>query len=133
MKFNYQEMAMKHAVLMKIGELTLPRKVSVAVARNLIMFEKEFKLSDEQKKDIAQRYADKDEKGEFIVEDNQYTFKTQEDREAFTREIKELNEVEIDLDIMTFEADELEKCEKIDRYDILTPVQEASIGWMISY
>ena len=133
MRLNYQEMAVKHAVLMKIGELTLPRKVSVAVARNLILFEKEFKLMDDQKKDIADRYADKDKNGNFIVTENQYTFKTDADKEDFTREIKELNDVEIDLDIMTFEADELEKCEKIDRYDILTPVQEASIGWMISY
>ena len=113
MRLNYQEMAVKHAVLMKIGELTLPRKVSVAVARNLILFEKEFKLMDDQKKDIADRYADKDKNGNFIVTENQYTFKTDADKEDFTREIKELNDVEIDLDIMTFEADELEKCEKI--------------------
>lgn len=133
MKLNYQEMAVKHAVLMKIGDLTLPRKVSVAIARNLVLFENEFKLLDEQKKDIANRYADKDENGNFIVNDNKYTFKSDVDKEDFTREIKELNEVEIDLDIMMFNEDELGYCEKNDRYDILTPVQEAALEWMITY
>lgn len=135
MKMTYAEIRNRHANLIVIGKLTLPRKVSVAIARNIIKFEKEMEVYEEQREDIAGRYAAKDGDGKFILdaEGKNYTFESQEKEAAFRQESKELNESEIDIDIMTFKASELDRCDEVERYNILPPVQEAAIGWMIDY
>lgn len=135
MKMNYAEIRNRHANLIVIGKMTLPRKVSVAIARNIIKFEKEMKVYEEQREDIAGRYAAKDEDGNFVIdaEGKNYTFESQEKEAAFRQESKELNESEIDIDIMTFKASELDRCDEVERYNILPPVQEAAIEWMIDY
>ena len=135
MKMAYAEITVRHGILIQIGKLTLPRKVSVAIARNLVRLEKEIKLANDQRTDIAARYAAKDEAGEFILDETKekYTFTSPYDEKAFMDEVKELNESEVEVDIMKFGAAELEKCEQIEKYDFLTPLQEASLEWMIDY
>lgn len=133
MKMKYSELKERHAILMMVGKLTLPRKASVAISRNLVKFENELKIYNEQDKDIADQYAAKDEKGEFVLDKNVFTFETEEAKQNFISERKELEETEIEINIMKFKASELDRCEQVERYDILTPVQEASLAWMIDY
>lgn len=137
MKMKLKDITNRHNLLLKIGHLTLPRKVSTAIARNLVKLEKETELYNKQRLDIANRYAKKDDKGDFILTKDEnvssYTFENKENEVAFRAEVKDLNETEIDVDIMKFDAAELERCEMVERYDFLTPVQEASIEWMIDY
>ncbi|MCU6763370.1 Uncharacterised protein [uncultured Roseburia sp.] len=133
MKLTYNEITVKHNILMEIGKLTLPRKVSVAIARNLIRLEKELKLAEEQRADIADRYAAKDENGNFVLDKEKYTFQTVADEKSFLEEAKELNEMEVEVQIMKFQAEELERCEQVERYAILTPLQEAALEWMANY
>lgn len=137
MNMTYAEIMNRHDLLLKIGHLTLPRKVSAAIARNLVKLEKEFELYNKQRLDIANRYAKKDEEGEFILtavgDKSAYTFNDTKDEVAFRTEAKDLDETEIDVDIMKFDAAEMERCEMVERYDFITPVQEAALGWMINY
>lgn len=133
MKMTYSELTERHTVLLTVGKLTLPRKVSVAISRNIVKLENELKIYSEQDKDIAERYAAKDEKGEFVLENNAFTFESMEKKGLFISERKELGETGIEIDILTFKASELDRCEEVERYDILTPVQEASLAWMIDY
>ncbi len=130
---TYSELTERHTVLLAVGKLTLPRKVSVAISRNIVKLENELKIYSEQDKDIAERYAAKDEKGEFVLENNAFTFESMEKKGLFISERKELGETGIEIDILTFKASELDRCEEVERYDILTPVQEASLAWMIDY
>ena len=134
MKMTYGELLNKHAVLMTIGKMVLPRKASVAIARNIQKLEKEVKLYLKQRSDIAERYAKKGKDGQPINEDDKYVFETPEHEASFLQEAKELNETEIEIDnIMKFKSSELDRCDEVDRYQILSPVQEAAIAWMIDY
>lgn len=136
MKMKYSEIIVNRSVLMEIGKFILPRKVSVAIARNLTRLDKEMKLYGEQENDIASRYAKKDEDGKIIFKGekkNELEFETTENLKSFQSEKKELNETEVEIEIMKFKSSELDRCEEVDRYKILTPVQEAAIGWMIDY
>ena len=85
---------------------------------------------NEQRADIADRYAKKDENGQFVTEqvgDNiNYTFESDEKLEAYKDEINDLNETEVDVDIMMFKDTELDKCEN-ERYSMLTAVQERCV------
>lgn len=130
---TYGDAKIKYELLKKVSGLTLPRKVSVAIARNIMRFEEELKIYEQQDADIAHRYAAKDEKGDFILDGSSYTFETPENRKDFIRERDELNDTEADIQIAKFQASELERCDESERYDIMTPLQEASIGWMIDY
>lgn len=132
MKMKYREIAQRHYLLLEIGEKLLPRKASAAIARNIVKMEQELQTYEKQRADIAERYAVK-KNGEFVADDGHYTFDTAENEANFREEIGQLGEVEVDLDILKFSEKELDQCESTDRYDILTPRQEAALEWMIAY
>lgn len=134
MKMTVSEIQNRHSILITIGGLTLPRKISYAIAKNLVKLEKELKIVLAQKEDIANNYALKDEEDKFILSDDgkNYTFESSDKKKEYISELEELLDTEIEVDIMTFDVSELDKCEDSDRYNILTPVQEASLSWMIS-
>lgn len=133
MKMTYAELKNRHSNLIVIGKLTLPRKVSVAIARNIVKFEKELDVYTKQRNDIADRYAKKDEAGNYITDKDNFTFDTEENKTVFLQEMKELNETELDVPVMVFKATELDRCDEVERYAILSPIQEAAIEWMIDY
>ena len=132
MKMTFSDLLVYHQNLLALSNKTLPRKASVAVARNIGKMEKEVELHNKQRKEIAELYAVKKD-GEFVIENNSYTFSSEDDKKAFLDEVKQLNEVELDVDIITFDSAELDRCDEVDRYDILTPREETSISWMITY
>lgn len=135
MKMTYADILNRHAVLIKIGEKVLPRKATHAIARNIQKLEKESEFYRKQYGDIADRYAAKDDDGNFILDAKKenYTFASEEDAASFRSEAKDLIETEVDLDTMKFKADELDKCDENDKYDILSPLEEAAMDWMIDY
>ena len=130
---KYTEIISRQQSLLNVVNLTLPRKVSVAVARNLAKIEKEITLYNNQREDIADRYAKKDEQGNYILDGSNYTFAEDKDKEAFLQEARELNETDIDIDFMKFRAEELDRCDEVERYSIITPAQELALEWMIDY
>ena len=131
MKFS--EIMIKKQSMANVLDLILPRKVSVAIARNLTTINKEIELYNQQREDIAERYAKKDEKGNYVLNGNNYTFANDKDRQSFIEEVSELNDTDIDINIFKFNVSELDRCDESDRYNIITPSQEVSLGWMIDY
>lgn len=135
MKIKYGELINKHRVLIAVGNLVLPRTVSMAIARNIIKIEEELRFVASQRRDIALRHAKKDEKGQFILDEEQknYTFESEESLCSFLDELNTLEECEVEVSIMKFKADDLQLCDASEKYDSITAVQEASICWMIDY
>ncbi len=132
MKMKYIDAVNRHSNLMKLGKKVLPRKINVAIARNLVKLEDEMKALQSQPEDIASRYACKDADGEFIKNGDQYTFATPEDKEAYYKEFKDFMESEIDINASTFEEVELDKCEEEgSKFDMLTSLELAYLEWMI--
>lgn len=135
MKMKYEKIMDRYKVLLAVGKLALPRPVSTAIARNMVNLEKEVSFILQQKRDIANRFAKKDEKEQFVLDETQqnYVFDSEEDKNNFLRELQELEACEVEVDIMKFNINDLQSCDTTDRYDILTPIQEASLNWMIDY
>ena len=52
-------------------------------------------------------------------------------KEEFRKELADLSDEEIDIDIRMVSAEEFEKCEQADRYDIPTGEDFAVLGFMI--
>ena len=133
MKMDYMEILDRNAVLLEVGKKMLPRKAAYAVSRNIKKLESEVKFYWGLREDIAARYAAKDAGGEYILEGNNYTFASPEDEAAYRLELTELNGTEVEVDVMKFRAEELDKCDTDKRYGILSPVEEAAIEWMVDY
>ncbi|MCD7764377.1 MAG: hypothetical protein LUI14_14580 [Lachnospiraceae bacterium] len=130
MKLTFSELVRNHQYLMEVGNLVLPRKITVAIHRNLALFEKEIETMNKQRLDVVNRYALKDEKGNPVIRDKQYCFASDEDKEAYLTEQHDIDETEFDLNIATFDESEFDRCEEVERYDIPTAVQEMKLDWM---
>ncbi len=124
-----------NSVLMEVGKLRLPRKISYAIARNLGKFEPELKIINQQVQDIARRYALLDENGEILpTKKGQLQFADREKAKNYRDEMAELDDTDISLELYTVSATELDKCDERDSiYDTITPIQEAVLSWMFDY
>lgn len=135
--WTYEKILNMHMELKKISECILPRKMSYAISRNLQALQKEADVFEAQKKDIADRYALKDEAGQFVLKYagniGMYQFEDGEKNAAFNKELSELRATEVEIDVFVFSAEEIDQCYESDNYAILTPAQEAGIAWMIAY
>lgn len=135
--WTYEKILNLHMELKKISECILPRKMSYAISRNLQALQKEADVFEAQKKDIADRYALKDEAGQFVLKYTgnigMYQFADGEKNTAFNKELAELRTTEVEIDVFVFVAEEIDKCYESENYAILTPAQEAGIAWMIDY
>ena len=72
----------------------------------------------------------KDSDGNPVIKDDSYDIPS-DVREDFNNELKELSDEEIDIDIRMVSAEEFEKCEQADRYDIPTGEDFAVLGFML--
>ena len=73
--------------------------------------EEDEKFYNEKRAELIKTYATKDDKGEFVIKNNQYQF-TDENWNAINEKFAELNTTEVDVsDDLKFEASELEKIE----------------------
>lgn len=132
MRIKFKDITQNYESLKSVVDKVLPRKASMAIARNVVSLEAELKFYMQQKLDIAKRFA-VCQNGEPVVDNGNYTFSSDEDKKSFIEEINQLNESEIDVDIMVFDASELDRCDEVSKYDSITPREEASLNWMISY
>mgnify|MGYP001560352671 CR=1 FL=1 len=93
-----------------LGQLTqmkLPTKVSYAIAKNIDKIQSVLKIYNDEKQKLIDQYSVKDKEGKTLIgEDNQITIQ-KELLEEWTKDIKELNEIENDIAIHKFNIDAL--------------------------
>lgn len=133
MKMKLAEVKRYLDVLRHFIDKMLPRKVTTAIARNVGKLEKEVEFFEKQRFDIINRYAVKDEDGTFVIEDDKYTFASKEDEKAFLEELEQLGSTEVEVELMKFHASELERCDIVERYAVITPREELALEFMIDY
>ena len=92
-EINLQAMA-------SIMQEKMPRKASMAVAKNLRKYNDELKEYFEQKNELVRKYG-KEVDGQYIIEESSDNFK------QFLEEIRPLANAEIDIDTMKVTYDEL--------------------------
>lgn len=119
--------------LLRIADKTFPAKVSYAIAKNLKLLESEFKDLEEQRIKICESYANKDEDGKAVTQEKDgntvYVF-SGDAQEQCNKEYADLLGEEIDLDIHTVEASELDKCDESERFDIPTTADYMAMEFM---
>ena len=105
---------------------------SIALLKDFAIeaLEKEFSSFEKQRIELCKAYANKDSDGNPVIKDEAYDV-PDDVKEEFRKELADLSDEEIDIDIRTVSAEEFEKCEQADRYDIPTGEDFAILGFMI--
>ena len=111
-----------------LGNLThkqLPIKVSYAIAKNISKIEKELEIYNKERQNLIDKYCLKDEEGNLIDENNQFKI-ADGNLEAWNKDMNELLDIEIDINIHKFSKDDLfnSNCN-------ITPAELMLIDYMI--
>lgn len=110
----------------------LPVKLSYCIAYNTEVLEKEAKRVDQQKSQLIERYANKDENGKPVIEqlNGQPVYSFGENQEVFFREYNDFLDTEVELDIRTINEEIIEKCDE-PKYDALSTGDLSNLLFMI--
>lgn len=114
----------------KLASKRLPVKVAYAISRNLDKMNNIITSYEAARKTLLDQYAEKDEEGKAKVKDGNYVIQ-EDQKQAFSDEMKELLEVENEIDLHTINMDEVEKCDT-DKYDSLTTADLMTLDIMIN-
>ena len=114
----------------KLASKRLPVKVAYAISRNLDKMNNIITSYETARKTLLDQYAEKDEEGKAKVKDGNYVIQEGQ-KQAFSDEMKELLEVENEIDLHTINMDEVEKCDT-DKYDSLTTADLMTLDIMIN-
>ncbi len=129
MKMRLSEVQGRLQGLLNISGKKFPAKVSYAIMKNEKALESEYKVIDEQRIKICEAYAEKDDEGNAIVKEEKYVFSSA-NQAACDKEYKELLAEEIEVDICTIDAEELDKCDDSSRYDVPTAADFMTLEFM---
>ena len=95
-------------VLNKLTNMDLNIKVSYVVAKNISKIDKELEIYNKEKSKLIEKYGEKDEDGKLkIREDGKINIV---DLENWNKDIRELNEIENEIDIHKINEEDLFKC-----------------------
>lgn len=114
----------------KLASKRLPVKVAYAISRNLDKMNNIITSYETARKTLLDQYAEKDEEGKAKVKDGSYVIQ-EDQKQAYSDEMKELLEVENEIDLHTINMDEVEKCDT-DKYDSLTTADLMTLDIMIN-
>lgn len=124
MKLTNKKIVNDSMILMEISRKELPIKVSYALAKNISKIEKELDIYNSERQKLLDKYCIKDEHGENKVDENNQ-LKIQEDYlKDWNQDIKELQNIELEIDIHKF------KLEELNGYN-MTPSELIAIDYMI--
>jgi len=112
-------------VLGAISQKKLPIKVSYVLAKNIAKIEDELKLYNKEKQKLIDMYSIKDEEGKPLIEDNNIRI-AEEYIMDWNRDIKDLLDIENEIDIHKFQIDEL-----VNSNCVMSPMELMLIDYMI--
>lgn len=124
MKITNREILNKAQILQTITQRQLPVKVSYAIAKNITTINREIKIFENEKSKIINSYAIKDESGNPKLEDGQLVFIEGKEEEC-NEKYNELLDIEVDLEIRTFDIGILENIN-------FTPGELVELDFMIT-
>lgn len=104
----------------------LPIKVSYALAKNISKIEKELEIYNKERQRLLDKYCIKDDEGKILIDENNQLKIADEHLEAWNKDINDLLDIEVDIDIHKFNEDDLlnSNCD-------LTPSEIMLIDYMI--
>lgn len=127
MKLKTSELIDRFQSLSNISHDKTTGRIAMAVMCNIKTMEEPYKTALQAFDDLKKKYADKNDKGEPIIEDNHYEI-SDENFEKLATEFKEINEQEIEVPDMTMlPVNSFDNCENI------SPAELYSIEFMIEH
>ena len=112
---------------MTIGAISnkeLPIKVSYALAKNISKIEKELEIYNKEREKLIEKYSVKDKNNKTVIDENNQIQIKDECLEDWNKDIKELQDIEVEIDIHKF------KLEELNGYN-MTPAELMAIDYMI--
>ncbi|AOY53365.1 DUF1617 family protein [Clostridium perfringens] len=100
-KMTNKEILEKVNVLGEISLRKLPVKVSYAIGKNIYKVERELKHYNEERQKLIEEYCLKEDDGTLKITEGNYDIDP-ERLEYFNKEINELQEIEVEMDIHKF-------------------------------
>lgn len=138
MKMKLGEAMNNAMILSVIAQRKLPIKVAYAVNRNHEKLAVEQRDFEKKRLAMCMELAEKDENGEPVMEKSVVngnpveSYKLSEDAlKTLTENLRELQDVEIDVDITTVKFEQFEKIDGDPRYDALSPAELRAMEFMI--
>lgn len=124
MKIKNEVLVNSVQVLRKLNNAELPVRVSYKLAKNIKSIEKELNIYEEEKQKLINKYGEKDEEGKSKVNENGMINIL--DVENWNKDIKELLEIEVEINVEKINIDELAKSDLK-----ITPSELTLIDYMI--
>lgn len=118
-----------YAELNGINSKKLPLKVGFIINRNLKKMQSVIEDLDKARNEAIEKYAERDDKGNIVQSENGGIRIT--DATAFSNDMAEVLETDIEIEFDKFTMEDLEKCES-DGYDKLTVGEQGALEVMIS-
>lgn len=109
-KLTNKEILEKVNVLGEISSRKLPVKVSYAISKNISKVERELKHYNKERQKLIEEYCLKEDDGTLKITDRNYDIDP-ERLEDFNKEINELQEIEVEMDIHKFNIELLNSYE----------------------
>lgn len=132
MKIKLSEIEPKILILQDIMKKKIPVKMSYAVSKSVKELIKEYETLMEQRTKLYSDAAQKDEDGNPVIVDSCYKFETDEDRDKANNSYMELLNTEVEIDLMSIDKEDLERCDTSDKYDALTGFEVMNIVDIVS-
>lgn len=97
MKISNEKLANSIEVLNKITTIELPIKLSYAFSKNITKINRELEVYNKERQRLIEKYGEKDEEGKLKVKENGNINIL--DADNFNKDIKEILEIENEIDI----------------------------------
>lgn len=107
MKLTNRKIINDVGLLLKLSNIQLPVRTSYVISRNIKKIEKELEIYNEERQKLLDKYAEKNEDGSLKVDENDQLKIPNENLKAWNKDINELLDIEIDIDIHKFNIKDL--------------------------
>lgn len=110
MKLSNEKLVNSVEVLSKLINMNLNIKASYMIARNISIIEKEVSIYNSAREKLINKYGIKDEDGKLKLNENNTIQLKQDCLEEWNRDIKELLDLDVDVNIEELDREDLFKC-----------------------
>ncbi|MCB6992443.1 hypothetical protein LI177_02955 [bacterium 210820-DFI.6.37] len=100
---------------LEISKKRLPIRLAYAISVNAAAIAPAVEAYNKQRKELLEKYAEKDEDGNLVARDGQYKIV---DPEGWNRDIMELLSAEAEVNISSVPVEVLEKCDEPQFYNL---------------
>lgn len=114
-----------------LGEKKLPVKLSYALNKNVKKLIEEYELMNDQRVKILEKDCVRDKENKPILDDKKaYTYSDEATKNSMLKDLQELFDTEIEIDIFKINYETLEMCNN-EKFDILTFREISELDFMI--